>query len=87
MKLSALLTRQKGRDFYDAMFLLGQTDPDYQYLSVKHNVHTKEELKTALSQVVEKTDLKKKYRDFEHLLFKQSDAEKVLLFQEFVNQL
>ncbi len=87
MKLSALLTRQKGRDFYDAMFLLGQTDPDYQYLSVKHNVHTKEELKTALSQVVEKTDLKKKYRDFSHLLFKQSNAEKVLLFQEFVNQL
>ena len=35
MKLSALLSRQKGRDFYDAMFLLGQTEPDYEYLATK----------------------------------------------------
>ena len=37
MKLSALLTRQKGRDFYDAMFLLGQTEPDYEYLATKRS--------------------------------------------------
>lgn len=29
MKISALLSRQKGRDFYDVMFLLGQTGPNY----------------------------------------------------------
>ncbi|MFA5229454.1 MAG: hypothetical protein WC446_06865 [Candidatus Paceibacterota bacterium] len=69
------------------MFLLGQTDPDYQYLAEKHNIHTKEELITALSQIVEKTDLNKKYRDVEHLLFKQSNAEKVMLFHEFVKGL
>jgi predicted nucleotidyltransferase component of viral defense system len=33
MKISALLSRQKGRDFYDTMFLLGQTPPDYEFLS------------------------------------------------------
>jgi len=87
MKLSALLTRQKGRDFYDAMFLLGQTAPDYQYLAEKHNIYTKEELITALLQIVEKTDLNRKYRDFSHLIFKTTNAEKVMLFHEFVKGL
>lgn len=32
MKLSALLSRAKGRDFYDTMFLLAVTDPDYAFL-------------------------------------------------------
>ncbi|MEA4841410.1 MAG: nucleotidyl transferase AbiEii/AbiGii toxin family protein [Bacteroidales bacterium] len=87
MKLSALLTRQKGRDFYDAMFLLGQTDPDYDYLAVKQHICNKEELKHALLETVNKTDLKKKYRDFEHLLFNKANAERVLRFGDFVNEL
>ncbi|MDP4276909.1 MAG: nucleotidyl transferase AbiEii/AbiGii toxin family protein [Bacteroidota bacterium] len=87
MKLSALLTRQKGRDFYDAMFLLGQTEPDYDYLAFKQNISNKEGLKRALLETVHKTDLKKKYRDFEHLLFNKANAERVLRFGEFVNEL
>ena len=87
MKLSALLTRQKGRDFYDAMFLLGQSEPDYEYLTTKREIHNKEELKEQLIKTTESTDLKKKYRDFEHLLFNKANAEKVLLFGEFVKEL
>lgn len=87
MKLSALLTRQKGRDFYDAMFLLGQVEPDYFYLAEKKGIHNKEELKSALTETTETTDLKKKYRDFEHLLFNKANAEKVLRFAEFVKEL
>ncbi len=87
MKLSALLTRQKGRDFYDSMFLLGITEPDYNYLAVKKGIHNKTELKSVLIEMTEKTDLKKKYRDFEHLLFDKSDAEKVLFFDEFIKEL
>lgn len=87
MKLSALLSRQKGRDFYDAMFLLGQTEPDYEYLATKRDIHNKEELKEALINTIENTDLKKKYRDFEHLLFNKANAEKVLRFSEFVKEL
>lgn len=87
MKLSALLSRQKGRDFYDAMFLLGQTEPDYEYLATKRDIHNKEELKEALFNTIENTDLKKKYRDFEHLLFNKANAEKVLRFSEFVKEL
>jgi len=84
MKLSALLTRQKGRDFYDAQFLLGIAEPDYDYLSVKQHIHNKEELRQALLETVINTDLKKKYRDFEHLLFNKANAERVLRFGAFV---
>ncbi|MDD4590553.1 MAG: nucleotidyl transferase AbiEii/AbiGii toxin family protein [Parabacteroides sp.] len=86
MKLSALLTRQKGRDFYDTMFLLGQTEPDYQYLAIKKGIHDKAELRRALTEIIDKTDLQKKYRDFEHLLFDKSKAEKVLRFGAFVKE-
>ena len=45
MKISAMLSRRKGRDFYDAMFLLAQTQPDYSFLAEKLNIHNLEELK------------------------------------------
>ncbi|MDR2883394.1 MAG: nucleotidyl transferase AbiEii/AbiGii toxin family protein [Alistipes sp.] len=87
MKLSALLNRAKGRDFYDAIFLLGQTEPDYGYLAAKWGIHGKVELKTALLQIVEKTDLVTKSKDFEHLLFSKNNIRKVLMFREFVEGL
>ena len=87
MKISALLSRAKGRDFYDTMFLLQQTEPDYQYLAEKCNIKNKAELKTALLDKTEKTNLKLKSQDFEHLLFNKERAQKVLLFKDFVGSL
>ena len=87
MKLSALLNRQKGRDFYDAMFLLGQTEPDYGYLTVKWGIHNKEELKAVLTEIVANTDLNVKSKDFEHLLFNRINSDKILRFGEFVKTL
>ncbi len=63
------------------------TEPDYGYLAAKKGVHNKEELKQALSEVADSTDLNKKYRDFEHLLFTTRNAERVLRFGEFVKEL
>ena len=84
MKISALLSRAKGRDFYDAMFLLQQTEPDYQYLAEKCNIKDKLELKEALLDKAEKTNLKLKSQDFEHLLFNKEKSQKVLLFTDFI---
>ncbi|GHT52995.1 hypothetical protein AGMMS49982_14750 [Bacteroidia bacterium] len=84
MKISALLSRQKGRDFYDAMFLLAQTQPNYAYLSQKKNITNWNELKAALTKVLETVDLKKKSQDFEHLLFQPNSA-KILLFKAFID--
>lgn len=87
MKISALISRQKGRDFYDTMFLLGQTTPDYHFLSLKHGIENPEELKIAFQNVLSKVDLAHKAKDFEHLVFQKRSAEKILLFNEFVNGL
>jgi hypothetical protein len=87
MKLSALLSRQKGRDFYDAMFLLGFTEPDYGYLAAKWGIHNKAELCEALSDVTSRVDLAVKSRDFEHLLFNRENTRKILRFGEFVKEL
>ena len=84
MKLSALLARAKGRDFYDTMFLLQQTRPDYEFLSARVEFGTPQQLKVALAEKLRETDLNVKKRDFEHLLFNAKDAEKILHFAEFV---
>ena len=87
MKIAALLSRQKGRDFYDVMFLLGQTPPNYDYLSAKCGIHNLVELKKALASTVKTTDLKIKSRDFEHLLFNKEHAGKILAFAKFIKGL
>lgn len=87
MKLSALLSRQKGRDFYDCMFLLSQTTPNYQFLNEKHGISNLQELKAAIFSMLENINLKNKSKDFEHLVFNQSSANKILHFREFINEL
>ncbi len=86
MKLSALLARQKGRDFYDSMFLLSKTDPDYVFLGKRNGIHSKEELKNAILAMLPNVNLNVKKRDFEHLLFDSKKSDKILLFEEFIRQ-
>lgn len=78
MKLCALLTRQKGRDFYDTMFLMQRTEPDYGFLQRQKGIADKEQLNAALREMVSKTDMKTKQRDFEHLLFDSRKSETIL---------
>lgn len=84
MKLSALLTRAKGRDFYDTMFLMSQTKPDFDFLKSRSGIGNMEELKSAVSDMLDRTDLNIKKRDFEHLLFNDRNSEKILRFGEFM---
>lgn len=86
MKLAALLSRSKGRDFYDAMFLLAQTDPDYEFLKARTGIGLPDSLKMALCEMISSTDLNVKKRDFEHLLFNGSNADKILRFEDFIEQ-
>jgi len=87
MKISALLSRQKGRDFYDVMFLLGQTPPDYDFLSERCGITNFVELKEKLLQVATTTDLNLKSQDFKHLLFDKEKSKKIFLFESFVNRI
>ena len=88
MKLSALLTRGKGRDFYDAIFLLQRTEPDYSFFAVSHpEITDLNSLKAALKAKAQSVDLELKRRDVEHLLFRHERAELVTRFPAFVNTL
>lgn len=87
MKISAMLDRGKGRDFYDVMFLLAQTKPDYSFLTARCGVCDLQELKTAVDQVLQVVDLKHKQRDFEHLLLHRDSSKSILHFREFIHSL
>ncbi|MDR0437743.1 MAG: nucleotidyl transferase AbiEii/AbiGii toxin family protein [Bacteroidales bacterium] len=84
MKLSALLSRAKGRDFYDAMFLLTLTSPDYHFLGQRNNVHNLNELKQAIEKLLTTINIELKSKDFEHLLFYKHNNKKILRFWEFI---
>lgn len=87
MKLSALISRAKGRDFYDTMFLMSQTEPDYDFLSLRQGISDIKGLKKALGEVLCRTDLANKKRDFEHLLFSSRNSDRILGFADFVESL
>ena len=87
MKLSAMLSRQKGRDFYDAMFLLAQSSPDYSFLTASQGIHNLEELKTATRKILKEVDLNLKKRDFEHLLFNKKNSESILRVDDYFEEL
>lgn len=84
MKISALLSRQKGRDFYDVMFLLAQTPPDYTFLEAKCGINNPKELKSALHEVMNSIDINHKAKDFEHLIFQSNNTNKIIHFEAFV---
>ncbi len=87
MKLSALLSRAKGRDFYDALFLLGQAKPDYGFLTTKCGISNLRVLKAAINTKLESVNLPKKKKDFEHLLFNRSNSDRILQFKDFIHAL
>jgi predicted nucleotidyltransferase component of viral defense system len=86
MKATALLERGKGRDFYDLMFLLGQTKPDYDFLSKRIGIKNAVELKAEVKKRLKITDLKTKTNDFEHLLFNKKNNKRILRFEEFFEE-
>ena len=77
MKIAAMVARAKGRDFYDLMFLLSQAKPDYNFLSQRCGIHNLQEFKQATVELLKTVDLKKKQKDFEHLLFNKVNSEKI----------
>jgi len=87
MKLSAVLSRQKGRDFYDSIFLLSKTRPNYNFLNARCGISSLSELKLSVKELLEEVDLNKKMQDFKHLLFNETNAERVLQFGNIIESI
>lgn len=87
MKFAAILARQKGRDFYDTIFLISKAKPNLEFLAARSGISSMEALKTAVSERLKEVDLNQKKRDFMHLLFNEKNAERILQFPKIVNDL
>jgi len=82
-----MLVRGKGRDYYDVMFLLSQTVPDYSFLAERCGVRDLPQLKSVIEKALQKVDLSQKQKDFEHLLFQRENSKRILNFREFIQTL
>ena len=87
MKISAMLARGKGRDYYDVMFLLSQAEPDYAFLAARCDVRDLPGLKAAVEKALQSVDLSRKQKDFEHLLIHRDNSKRILHFREFIRSL
>ena len=87
-KIYASLNRKraKGRDFYDIVFLLSFTKPNYAYLKDKIAVENSKDLKEKLLEGIKDLDFKELAKDVEPFLFNPSDSKKVEMFKEFIGQ-
>ena len=61
-----------------------RTEPDYAFLQQRMGIANKEKLSAALREMVARTDLKTKQRDFEHLLFDTRKSEVILRFLDSI---
>ncbi len=88
-KIYAILNRKraKGRDFFDVIFLLQRTKPNYKYLRMKTGVESGDELKSILLNRAQEINLGEMTKDIRPFLFNPSDSEKIKMFEEYIKQI
>lgn len=85
-KIYAIFNRkaQKGRDFFDAVFLLSKVKPNYEYLFLKMGIKNSVELKEQLLRFCEAVDFDVLAKDVESFLFFSKDTKKIELFSKVI---
>jgi predicted nucleotidyltransferase component of viral defense system len=85
-KFFAIFNRRqpKGRDFYDATFLLAKTRPNYDYLMLKSGISSPSELRSRVLDHLAKIDLEAAARDVEPFLFEPNEVKRVQHFDTFI---
>jgi predicted nucleotidyltransferase component of viral defense system len=79
--------RNKGRDFYDTVFILSMINqPNYNYLKLKLNITDARQLKEAVLNKCSRIDMKEMAKDVQPFLFDPADAKKVIFFEEYMKQ-
>ena len=86
-KIAAVFGRRRpmGRDFYDVVFLLGKTEPDYSYLKDKLAIVGAADLRSRLIDKCDGLDMKALAADVRPFLFTPGDAKRVLLFRDYID--
>ena len=85
-KIYAIFTRKRpmGRDFYDVLYLSGKVKPDFNYLKLKLDIGDFKVLKRKLLKFCKSLNFKKLAKDVSPFLFIPKDADKILLFPEYI---
>lgn len=85
-KLTCIFKRRRmmGRDFFDAVFLLGKAKPNFDYLKARLHIKNKNDFKKALLSHCAKLNFKQLANDVEPFLFNSDEKKKVLLFREYI---
>lgn len=79
--------RNKGRDFFDIVFLLSLINrPNYEYLKLKAGITNADRLKERVLQRCNEIDMEEMGRDVAPFLFNPRDVKKVTLFPDFIQQ-
>ncbi len=88
-KFYALINRKlkKGRDFFDIIFLLKTTQPNFEYLQQKLKVNNKISLQQKVFDELDKVNLKEICKEVQPFLFDQSDVKHILLFKDYISQI
>lgn len=87
-KINAVFNRKtkKGRDFFDIVFLLSRTMPNYSYLQDKLGISDQQQLRSRLLAVCEGLDFLQLAQDVESFLFFGRDKKKVELFPQYIQK-
>jgi len=88
-KIAACLDRkrEKGRDFFDVVYLWSLAQPDYGYLDQRYGIATQTQLVGALGQCAASLNMEALARDVEPFLFDPSQADRVRLFERWLAEL
>lgn len=76
--------RPKGRDFFDAVFLLARTKPNYPFLMHRLGISNSEALRIHLKTVCEDMDFEALAEDVQPFLFNPADVRQVLAFPKYI---
>jgi len=88
-KFYALINRKrkKGRDFFDIIFLMKTTRPNFDYLQQKLKIKNEADLKKRILFEISNVNLLEITRDVQPFLFYKSDIKQILFFKEYINQI
>ncbi|MBU0571477.1 MAG: nucleotidyl transferase AbiEii/AbiGii toxin family protein [Candidatus Omnitrophica bacterium] len=76
--------REKGRDFFDVVYLMGKTTPDYEFLKKRLKINTKKELVSFLKERSNTLNFKTLAKDIEPFLFDPTQKDRVLFFKDWL---
>ncbi|MDH7512512.1 MAG: nucleotidyl transferase AbiEii/AbiGii toxin family protein [Clostridiales bacterium] len=85
-KIHCIFKRKRaiGRDFYDALFLMGKTKPNLNYLKQKLQIESFPELKSRMIRRCKGLNFRQLSKDVEPFLFEPADSKRVLFFAQYI---